>query len=84
MTYGYDSTIAFSEATAGIDDFALDLLNRLDGECKTPKVCYICSGFFPTDTYEERVRPIVFVFHSMGGLIFKQVRAFASPLMCPL
>jgi hypothetical protein len=29
MTFGYDSTLAFASSMAGLDDFALDLLDRL-------------------------------------------------------
>jgi hypothetical protein len=29
MTYGYDARLAFSRTTAGIENFANDLLNRL-------------------------------------------------------
>lgn len=30
MTFGYDSVVAFSKSAAEIDDFALELLERLD------------------------------------------------------
>jgi hypothetical protein len=29
MSYGYNSTVAFSLSTATVDDFAIDLLDRL-------------------------------------------------------
>ena len=38
MCYGYDSVIAFSKSVAGIDDFAADLLNRLNDERETAQV----------------------------------------------
>ena len=31
MTFGYDSSLAFSRSLANLDDFALDLLDRLRG-----------------------------------------------------
>jgi len=37
MTYGYNAGAAFSLSTATVDDFALDLLNRLRSK-RTPEV----------------------------------------------
>ena len=31
MTFGYDSTLAFGRSIGGVDDFAIDLLDRLHG-----------------------------------------------------
>ena len=38
MTYGYDSVVAFSKSTAGIEEFAKDLLTRLSNERDTSQV----------------------------------------------
>jgi hypothetical protein len=38
MSYGYDSVLAFSKSIAGIDEFAADLLNRLNDERETAQV----------------------------------------------
>jgi hypothetical protein len=42
MSYGYSSTIAFSKSVAGIDEFAVDLINRLDNERESAEVIAIC------------------------------------------
>ena len=57
-TYGYDSVVAFSKSSAEVDDFARDLLNRIKGV---------------RISVEEKSRPIFFICHSLGGLVFKQV-----------
>jgi hypothetical protein len=58
FTYGYDSTVAFSKSSAEVDDFARDFLHRV----KSVRFSDI-----------ERVRPILFICHSLGGILFKQV-----------
>ena len=58
MTYGYDSVVAFSRSVAEIEDYASDLLDRLDGERRTA---------------QEKARPIVFIAHNLGGIIVKKV-----------
>jgi hypothetical protein len=59
LTYGYDSMVAFSKSSADVDDFARDLLQRLKSVRKAA---------------EERARPLYFICHSLGGILFKQVR----------
>jgi len=41
MSYGYNSAVAFSKSVAGIEEFAEDLLNRLDNERVTAEVSMI-------------------------------------------
>ncbi|KAH7140282.1 hypothetical protein B0J13DRAFT_477392 [Dactylonectria estremocensis] len=57
MSFGYDSAVQFSKSTADIGDFAEALLADLVA-CRKSKV--------------EKRRPIIFICHSLGGIVFKQ------------
>ena len=59
MSFGYDSTFALSRSVADIDNSAIDLINRLDGERQLESA---------------KKRPIIFVAHSLGGVVVKRVR----------
>jgi hypothetical protein len=63
MTFGYDATAAFERSTAGILEHARDLLRCLE-EARTE--------------IEEINRPILFVAHSLGGLVLKQALFIAA------
>ncbi|KAF8532865.1 hypothetical protein BDD12DRAFT_901378 [Trichophaea hybrida] len=52
--FGYNSDTAFSTAVTDIDDVARMVLERLDGKRQFP---------------EEKKRPVVFVSHSLGGVV---------------
>lgn len=58
MTYGYDSTRYFSRSEADVRDFASEFLATIKSNRRGKA---------------ERNRPLVFVCHSLGGLVFKQV-----------
>ena len=63
MTFGYDSTIAFSSSVAKLEDKALELLNRLS-----------LKRSAADDTTSK---PIVFVCHSFGGIVVKKALILA-------
>jgi alpha-beta hydrolase superfamily lysophospholipase len=58
MCYGYDASTAFSKSVIGIHNVAEDLLDRLRTNRR--------------QDFEQK-RPILFIAHSLGGLIVKKV-----------
>jgi hypothetical protein len=79
MTYGYNSNLAEDATTGRIRDFAKGLLNDLDNY-RTKEVCanaVTLSFFFfsrpAKHIIQERERPIIYICHSLGGLVVKQV-----------
>ncbi len=60
MTFGYNADAAFGNTTADIVDHARDLLSSLIDK---------------REEDEEKQRPIIFIAHSLGGIVVKQVCA---------
>lgn len=58
MSYGYDSTTAFSKSVTDIEDQAKILIDTLSSERESPS---------------EKNRPLIFIAHSLGGIIVKKV-----------
>ncbi|KAL7915838.1 hypothetical protein GGI35DRAFT_430805 [Trichoderma velutinum] len=65
MTFGYDSGLMFSQSKGRIEDFARDLLNRLWMLRQSP---------------QEKSRPLIFVCHSLGGIVVKKALVLAHEL----
>jgi len=58
-TFGYNSAVAFSASVSRIEDFAVALLVELTRVRRR---------------YKTQKTPLVFVCHSLGGIVFKKVR----------
>jgi hypothetical protein len=58
MSYGYNSAVQFSKSVAAIETFAKQLLEDLISW---------------RNSVAEQNRPIIFICHSLGGIVFKQV-----------
>lgn len=63
MSFSYNAKVKHSKSTADIFDFADQLLEGLLAK---------------RDSIEEETRPLVFICHSLGGIVFKQVSFTAS------
>ncbi|KAF2476890.1 uncharacterized protein BDR25DRAFT_41992 [Lindgomyces ingoldianus] len=63
FTYGYNSAIAFSGSAARVDDYARYLLERLVAKRRN------------LSTYDRR--PIIFICHSLGGIVLKKALVLA-------
>ena len=66
MTFGYESSVAFSNSVANIEDKSLQLLNNLGAKRDGLNTTSIGGG-----------RPIVFICHSLGGILVKKALILA-------
>ena len=67
ISYGYNSKTAFSKGVNDIDDEAAGLLDRLNMERVQDM---------------EKSRPIIFIAHSLGGIIVKKVGFIIYVCVC--
>lgn len=58
MAFGYNANVVFGNTTADIVDHAKDLLRGLIDK---------------REEKDENLRPIIFIAHSLGGIVVKQV-----------
>ncbi|KFY21533.1 hypothetical protein V493_07326 [Pseudogymnoascus sp. VKM F-4281 (FW-2241)] len=63
FTYGYASEVCFTQGTGNIDTFSRSLLEALKRERKSKN---------------DRTRPIIFICHSMGGIVVKKALVTAK------
>lgn len=75
LTYGYDSTLLANNSNAGVSEFARSFLEAIENARRSPHVRTPPSMSIETraDRGQEIRRPIVFVGHSLGGIVVKQV-----------
>lgn len=80
LTYGYDTTLAGSLSNVSVRDISKQFLKLLKSVRLRKEVC-ICREYvsgWGVDPSQEQGRPIIFVGHSLGGLVIKQV-SMTSP-----
>lgn len=63
MAFGYDSSVLLGKSRMTINDFAVELTTRLELEREKP---------------QERNRPLIFICHSLGGIVFKEFLVHVS------
>jgi hypothetical protein len=74
MTYGFDTKLDGNTSSSGLDDLAHVFLENLIDLGK--------HHYSPGCTKKGMVLrnpPLIFIGHSLGGLVVKQVRTFLSP-----
>ena len=75
MTFGYNADVAFGQSTAEIVDYAKSLLASLVDKREESEVHVLAKNgvkrmLMP---FYEIHRPLIFIAHSLGGIVVKQV-----------
>ncbi len=75
MSYGYHANIWVRSTIDGLDAPVLDLVRCLDLERKQVDLLFYAIDIdFADTTVEDPYRPLIFIGHSLGGIVLKQVR----------
>jgi hypothetical protein len=69
MSFGYDSALAFGKSVANLEDFAIDLLDRLRGERRSQRQ----PNTLVDNGMQSKQWPLLFICHSLGGIVVKKV-----------
>lgn len=79
-TFGYDARVFFSLATGNIESFAKTLLEDIKAVRTKREVRSMSNkeGGVELISIKEQRRPIIFIAHSMGGLVLKKVSYLAD------
>lgn len=82
MTFGYNAGAAFGNTTADVNDHAKDLLSSLIDKREEDEVSPLCLSLplrrSLMDRDQEASRPLIFIAHSLGGIIVKKVSRHQS------
>jgi hypothetical protein len=82
LLFGYNSKVAFDTTIAGVMDVALVLLNRLRSKRKVRKFCPSKNRSEQLTLFQDNPeRPIVFLCHSLGGIVVKEVSSHCYELV---
>lgn len=77
LNFGYNADITFGNTTADIRDHARDLLSSLvdkrEEDEVSSKYLRVMARLEVDGVKQEIRRPIIFIAHSLGGIVAKQV-----------